>query len=157
MGIFFVISILATISRTAIRIRLQKKLLFDDWLLLFACFCLCAAIGLIYKSLDALYVGEEMILSPLPLEQSLRFIPQALWFEKMLDAYLCLLWTTIFAVKFSFLVFFRSLIRRVRGLTVYWAFTVGVTAVAYAFCFNLSFMSCPHFDLSARKRGPSES
>ncbi|KAF2731390.1 hypothetical protein EJ04DRAFT_12906 [Polyplosphaeria fusca] len=43
----------------------------------------------------------------------------------------CLTWTTIYAVKFSFLVFFKPLVRHLRQLTVlYWVTVVG-TAVAY--------------------------
>ena len=61
MGLFFAISIIATIARITIRMRIQKRLLFDDWLLVVACVCRSAAVGLVYKSLDALYIGERLL------------------------------------------------------------------------------------------------
>lgn len=48
--------------------------------------------------------------------------------------------TTIFAVKFSFLFFFRTLIRRLRAITLYWRVVSVITALAWVFGISMPFI-----------------
>lgn len=56
----------------------------------------------------------------------------------------CLLWTAIFAVKLSFLIFFWQLVRPIDGLKIYYWTVVAVTTLAWPFAASNSFVSCPH-------------
>lgn len=151
VGILFGTSVLAALARVVIRLRMQRRLYLDDAFLFFACVCLSAATGLLYRSVGVMYSDEELVIDPSSAFSALLLIPQLLWFEKILDSYLALLWAAIFAVKLSFLVLFKSLIRRLKGITVYWSFAVTITTIVGCLCVTDSFMSCPHFNISARK------
>jgi len=66
------------------------------------------------------------------------------------DIFLCLAWTSHFAIKFSFLAFFHTLVRdvSVRLSRFYW-FVVGYTGIAWGFVIVEPFILCPHFDMKA--------
>ena len=55
-------------------------------------------------------------------------------------------WTGIFAVKFSFLFFFKGLVSRIRPMTILWQAVAGSTAVALAVGCLCVVMECPYFD-----------
>lgn len=148
----FTISIMLTIARTAIRLRYQKRLFADDVFLLMAVLCLCAALTLLVIFSSSMYLIEAFVtnsptleLPPDPLEQ------QLFKYLRLSDAYYIMTWTTIFAVKFSFLFFFRVLIRRVRGVTLYWRIVGMITVLAWAYCISGAYIICPYFDIRACK------
>ena len=47
-------------------------------------------------------------------------------FHLLSDVYIALSWTMLFAVKFSFMFFFRMLISRFRAMELYWRCLIGV-------------------------------
>ena len=61
--------------------------------------------------------------------------------------YLILSWTTIFAVKFGFLVFFEHLVRGLPDIFRYGKGVVTVTAVGDAFSLVDGVIACPMMDL----------
>ncbi len=75
-----------------------------------------------------------------------NLIYDAIRLQQMLVAFVIMSWSAIFAVKASFLAFFRVLIVRVRGMMVYWWCVVGVTAIAFALNLAVPFVECPHFN-----------
>ena len=79
------------------------------------------------------------------------FIDEVLWLQKLTYAFLAVTWSAIFAVKFSFLAFFKTLVRRLQCITIYWRWVVGITAIVYALSVCDVFIPCPRFDLSAGK------
>lgn len=89
---------------------------------------------------EALATGRPSTIIPPDFEN------QLFRFHKISDAYLVLTYTSIFAVKFSFLFFFRVLVRRVHKMVVYWWIVVAVTAVAWIVCVISIFLSCLYFD-----------
>lgn len=153
----FTISIILAIARTCIRLRYQKRLFADDVFLLVAVICLCAALTLLVIFAPSMYLIEAFITSaptielpPDPLQQ--QALEQKLFnYLKLSDVYYIMSWTTIFAVKFSFLFFFRVLIWRVRGITLYWRIVGGVSVLAWGYCISGAFIICPYFDIRACK------
>lgn len=84
------------------------------------------------------------------LEQiELQLAPTLFKYLKLSDTYYVMTWTTIFAVKFSFLFFFRVLIRRVHAVTLYWQIVSVVTVLVWVYCIAGAFIICPYFDAKA--------
>lgn len=97
-----------------------------------------------------MYFFQRLILNPESVRMGQYTIDDLLWFMKMVYAYIVLSWTAIFAVKLSFLSFFRTLIERVSGrLITYWKIALVFTIVSGAFNICEVFITCPHFDYSA--------
>jgi len=136
------------------RLHQYRRLFLDDGFLLFGCACLCAGTGLLQKLLPVVYMVEGLQLNrhaaPLgPLGP--QDLDNLIWYLKMLYSFVTLSWVTIFAVKLSFLVFFRNLIRRLTGMNKYWKVVVVTTLLASGFNICEIFILCPHFNLSSRK------
>ena len=66
-----------------------------------------------------------------------------------IHAFLAFIWTTIFAVKFSFLAFFKKLIERVSKIHTYYWIVVAITAVSWPFLVVEPFILCHHFGFEA--------
>ena len=65
---------------------------------------------------------------------------------------------TIMSVKFSFIFFFRNLIRRLTNLTRWWWFILGVHLPTAIIVICAVFIICPSFDESSiRERSPIDS
>lgn len=95
---------------------------------------------------DSLFLDEALVTRPSSAIIPPDFENQLFRFHKISDAYLVLTYTSIFAVKFSFLFFFRVLVRRVHKMVVYWWIVVAVTAVAWIVCVICIFLPCLYFD-----------
>ena len=61
-------------------------------------------------------------------------------------------WTSIFAVKFSFLFFFKTLVNRIRLMTILWQAVVAATTVAWVVGCLCAIMECPYFGASEKMR-----
>ena len=142
-------------------LHISKRLYLDDWLLLFACSCLTAATVLLLYATPTVYLIEATSLNPIglfggggsgitDLDTLLRKIN---FFARFNWIYLILSWTTIFAVKFGFLSFFRNLVLRLPSIHRYWRVVVAVTAVVYLFSLIDGVIACPHDGLIARMLG----
>jgi hypothetical protein len=66
-------------------------------------------------------------------------------------SFLTLTWTTIFAVKLSFLCFFRQMVDRFKNVMMYWKLVVGIAVISYCYCTAGVFIACPKFGLEALK------
>lgn len=77
------------------------------------------------------------------------FMDKALQNVKYAFAGEVLRWTTIFAVKFSFLFYFRGLVRRLPRLTVLWWFTVAICTPVAITSICASFITCPYVGFDA--------
>ncbi|MCJ1469806.1 hypothetical protein MMC07_008448 [Pseudocyphellaria aurata] len=141
--ILFAFSVLFVLARTTLRLRYQKRLFIDDAFLFFAEICLCASVGLLYAFADQLFFDEARALGwtvAVPPDYSEKRNRS----QKLSDAFIILTFTSIFAVKFSFLFFFRILIRRMHKMVVYWWTVVAVTTVAWIVCVLENFVLCPY-------------
>ena len=136
-------AILLTIARTCIRFRNSRRFFADDYFLFISTGALIIGTVLTYVNLPYIYaqVNVEAGLEPPPAD----FIHQIVLDEKIQDAATVFLWTAIFGVKFSFLFLFRSLIRRVKNLTLWWWCVFAVLMPISVICTCALFISCPVF------------
>ena len=153
---------MAAFTRVTIRMRSQKRLFLDDYLLLFSCVCLTAATALLYYGTAAIYFAENLSLNPShfatavaagPVDPTImrKMLEQLVLFQRINWSYLALTWTSIFAVKFAFLAFFRHLVDRVPALTLYWKVVLVITSVIYGFCVCDAFISCSKLGIASRE------
>ena len=156
-GVSFGVAITIALGRVIIRLRIKKHFGLDDGLLLVACVCLSAATGLLLASIPTVYLIEATSLNPLGLfgnggsgiTDLNTLLIKINYFAKFNWIYLILTWSTIFAVKFGFLIFFKQLVRGLPGMYRYWKVVVAVTAVVYVFSLLDGVIACPHDGLVA--------
>ena len=150
--VFLLIAIVAAGSRTFLRVRQSRRLEIDDVFLILAITTLCAFVGVIYSVKDLIYLSVYMSLGRedpgYPLDNTFDYIKTFNYYGRMTEAASVLIWTSIFAVKFSFVFFFRKLTRRVRGIELWWRIVVGALVPCALACMFLGFMICPQLDCS---------
>lgn len=141
-----------------IRFHSQRKLNPDDFGLLFACSTFIASQALLYIfKIESIYLTSTVVFNPSPqiftsmIEDPEAFIRQGLQIQWMEISCVILTWTSIFAVKISFLFFFHQMITRVQNFIIAWRVIFGITIVFWPFCTFAVFLSCPHFGPSACK------
>ena len=170
-GILFGLALLTAAGRMMIRFRFQRKLRFDDYVLLFACLCLIASQVLLYilkvdnlywfavtmfesslqqtSSPDVLIFGKEKEKEKEdPAEAIYRRIS---FFQRMEVSMGILSWTCVFAVKICFLLFFHQMIATslLGKLIVAWRVILAITIIFWALCCSAFFISCSHFGAAA--------
>ena len=108
--------------------------------------------GLYLSLTDTLYMLEAIIFQgQLPSNFTLQGIEKTVSRAHDLETIaLELSWTSIFAVKFSFLFFFKTLVNRVRPMTILWQIVVGATTVAWLVGCLCAVMECPYFGKDER-------
>lgn len=165
-GILLGLAILSAVARMIIRFRSQRKLQPDDFVLLFACFTLITSQALLYNlKIENLYWVGEIGFDPMNpqtlasiLEDPEAFYRRALKVQRIENSSAALTWTSIFAVKICFLLFFYQLITRLPRLLLAWKVIFGITIFFWAYCICTIFISCPHFNQSISKSAlPSSS
>lgn len=155
VSVLFTVAMLATIGRLVIRFHYQNRLFADDYVLLFGCSSLVAAFTLVNVMFEDIYFEMSLILGPveLVLQESASgdFANHILTFQQLASFSGVMCWVIVFAVKMSFLLFFRQLVNRLRALLTYWAVTVGIVVVSGIFCICSFFIGCPHFGVSSSR------
>lgn len=146
----FTLAILFTFCRVIIRLRYQTgRLSLDDAFLAFGVMCLCVSFALLFTFTSSTFLVEALAIGYLNPDIPLDAVDQMTRFHILAYIFFVLTCTTIFAVKFSYLLFFKFLIRRVKKTTIYWWTVTVITSVAWGFSVASPFLSCPYFD-SAR-------
>lgn len=145
------VAIVAAAVRIFLRIRRFHRLDIDDGFLALAVVTLIASAGVIHASRSLLYVQVRLSLG-LITQKTPALLEELFHYHKLEETASVLLWTSIFAVNFSFLFFFRSLIQRVRRLEIWWYVVVGIEVLAACTCIPLGFMICPDFSSSFMSR-----
>ena len=141
----FGLAIIAFIIRSYIRIRINKNVHAEDFILLFAVVCLCAATGLAYTTMTAQYALLQLVLHGAEDDLAFKLLGEIPSISKEEDAATNLWWLVIFAVKMAFLLFFRRLISRLRSLNVWWWFATTLTIAAGLVSVAASWLTCPYF------------
>ncbi len=159
-GILLGLAILLVAVRMIIRIHSYGKLHLDDFVLLFACLTFIASQTLLYiLEIQNLYWLMEIIHN-ITNPQALALLigdPGAIYLrflkvQKTDAVSTALTWTSIFAVKICFLLFFYPLITSLfRKWVLAWRIIFGITILVGAFCISSGFIACPHFDPTASK------
>lgn len=148
------VCILAVAVRIAIRIKFRLRLFLDDYLLLFGLACLSGAAGLAFKLMRILFL-TEILETDHPVDYVFT-VQDILGFKiamAVVSSLVILSWTATYAVKFSFLVLFRHLIKRLsKRITTYYWIVVGFTSLSWAYVVVEPFILCPVFGLSSSMR-----
>lgn len=141
-----------------IRYHSQKQLQPDDYVLMFACLTLVASQIMLYiPNIDDIFWIEALILYPSPqILDSISEDPKAFYrrisrLQRMQFSSFALTWTSIFAVKICFLLFFHQLVTRLRRWILAWRIIFGITILFWALCIGAIFINCPHFGPAACK------
>lgn len=133
--------------------KIHRRLRLDDYLLIFACVCLTAGTGLSYAYVGDLYYIQELSLNPTLffylLTQNNDLVARVDGSLRLTQIYPALVYTTIFAVKFGYLVFFRRIIDRIRPLVIYWRIVIGITTISFPLCMVTVFVGCTKRGLKA--------
>lgn len=140
------VALVACLGRMFIRLYYKNRLYIDDGFLIFAAASICVGTGLLFFYMDKMYLVEAVIVGLPNPELPSEFFAEMLDFHKLAEISLVILWTAIFAVKFSFLFFFGALIDRVRFIKIYWCFAVTATLLAWVLGSVLFFVPCPYFN-----------
>ena len=137
-----------------IRFHSQRRLYLDDFILILACLTLIASQSLFYVfTINPIFWEETLIPDPANLPKYLASVsndPGVIYrrivrFQKMVFAWLVLTWSSIFAVKICFLLFFYQIIKRLQRFILAWKVIVGITIFIWVFCTCAGIIGCPHF------------
>ena len=138
---------MAAVARIVLRLRTHRRLFVDDIFLLLACVFLTATTIILYEASSEIYLNPNdwMLLQPDVLHRRLAR------YQRLFFSFIPLSWAVIFAVKFSFLSFFRILVNRLRYMIIYWKTVVVVTVICFCFCASEAVLECPHFGADSSK------
>ncbi|CBX99524.1 hypothetical protein LEMA_P087630.1 [Plenodomus lingam JN3] len=152
---FLIIAVLACGARLIFRFKKQRKFFADDAFVFFSTLCLIANTGVMWHAADKMYMIEAVNSDPTITFTVPELIP-LLDLNKWIFIYLALDWTAIYAIKMSFLIFFRPLIRNlsVSLHRFYWICWV-INVVAWMFVVGEPFILCPYFGMEAMKCYPN--
>lgn len=142
---FFAVAVVAATARIFIRIQTRRFGL-DDCLVLFALISLSGATGVLLKYTRVIFLVEALSLNSAYIyttEDDKSFGP-ILAITNCINP---LTWTATFAIKLSFLVLFRQLIKHVsKRITIYLWVVILFTVLAWALASSEPFISCHDFD-----------
>ncbi|CAL8576790.1 hypothetical protein XPA_002655 [Xanthoria parietina] len=144
IGIFLGIAVTLAVGRTYIRVVQTRRVSVDDGFFYLAVVALIAGTTTLYFDIPYIYVPQNVDPTTFHITpEFIAFLQQSLRFQASTCA---LLSVALFSVKLSFLTFFHGLLRRVRGLMIFW-WCVLLFMVPVALVFIcIIFMVCPYFD-----------
>ena len=157
-GFLFGLVVICFGYRMYIRLAVHKVFQADDGCIAFGVILLIVALGALYYYIDEMYLVEGLLqstaetgLEALASDNNFSLVPpDVLDFRKWVAVSLSLTWTTITAVKFSFLALFRRLIFRLPTLQRYWWCVCAYTVIVYIYGFLTYFVPFDGFyDLHA--------
>ena len=143
IGVLLGIAILLAAGRTCIRLRLFRRVFIDDGLFFLATVCLLAGTVMLY--IDCPYIYTQVAVESGMQASPPDFIQQLINDQKTQDTAVVLLSVAVVSVKFSFLFFFRSLLRRLKGLMIWWWCVLAINIPTAVVMTCSSFLSCPKF------------
>lgn len=126
--------------------------------------CFAASAGLTQAARDLTYIQMDVNTGRMPPPPD--FVEKMLMFVKLNTAESMLQWSTIFAVKFSYMIFFRPLISRVQVLTsstgfrlvtlrTWWWIVMGILIPSAAIIIFMAIYVCGVFDMTFICESPS--
>ena len=129
--------------RTAFRIHTFRRIDADDCFLLLAVLTLSGSVAIIHMLYPLILIQNEVTLGQV--EQGPDFATQMLVASKLESAATTLTWATIYAVKFSYLLFFRNLLSRTQRM-MWWWWTVLAIVIGSTIAASVSgWLICPHY------------
>lgn len=106
---------------------------------------------LVYNLLDTLYFNEALAIDPNSIHKPSFVVQNAMWYGKTYYAAATLMWTSLYCVKFSFLIFFQRLVTRIERMMWYLKIVVGVCVLSYLASVCGVFIDCPYVDARVGK------
>lgn len=138
-----------------LQIKINRRLHPDDYLLIFACVCLTPATVLGYIYRGDLYWNEVLDYNlghvATLLMEHVDIEAHIITYQRFYHTYAALSKTSIFAVKFAYLAFFRRLVERIRPLILYWRVVLGITVISFPVCIITIYVPCTKRGLEAGK------
>lgn len=132
-AVLLTLSIVSMIARLVLRLRARRGVYLDDYLYLVGFICLSAETIRFYQECDDFMLASAIHSHPYWASQ---VSPD--WIKHQTEtsftdfiASFALMWSAIFAIKCSFLAFFKLLIERVTGIRMYYWFVVVVTMASW--------------------------
>ncbi|KAI4202141.1 MAG: hypothetical protein LQ350_002808 [Teloschistes chrysophthalmus] len=144
IGFMLAVAVSLAFGRLYIRTRLNQKTHVDDGLFIAAVLFLIAGTVLTYIDIPYIYLQQNVQAGTEA--PPADFIQQLLKSVKIQDAAVVLLSGTILAVKLCFLALFRSLIRRLRKLEMWWWLVLAIVVPSSIMLVCSNFISCSYFD-----------
>lgn len=92
-----------------------------------------------------------LIITPASVKMPLDFLNQILHFHRISDAFVILSYTALYAVKFSLLFLFRTLVRRIPNMVIFWRVVVAITGVAWVVSSISAWLPCLYYDIRSCK------
>ncbi|KAM7193862.1 hypothetical protein V8F33_007548 [Rhypophila sp. PSN 637] len=145
---FLGVCLIASGVRFYIRFRVQRELGWDDGFLIFGLACIVSAFGLLFNVMDTMYETEELVFNEsgsFVIDDVAALITRTVRYHRISAAALTLMWFSLCSVKFSFLVFFKRLIRQMPHLEIYWSFTLAFNIIVTCFGAAVFLIACPYF------------
>ena len=136
IGTLCAIAVTAVAVRITIHIRKRATLFLDDYIVILAAACLAVQTGLLYHTMDMMYMQNNLAKDPrnILLYTRPEMIELTSDYLRLNNAFIICAWTTNYLIKASFLVFFRGLLKNVSmKLNIYWWFVVAVCIAGWAF------------------------
>ena len=146
-GTLFGLAIIAFAARSYIRIRIHKQVRVEDFILLCAVVCLCAATGLGYATMTAQYALLQLVLHGFEDDLAFELLGEIPRISKQENAATTIWWLVIFSVKMAFLAFFCRLTFRLPNLKRWWWFATILTIIAGLVSIAASWLTCPYFTI----------
>ncbi|OJD40671.1 integral membrane [Diplodia corticola] len=156
IGLFTGLAVITVVVRFIIRLQYMRRLLLDDCFLLFAAACLVTSMAVVYWYTSELYLVEALNTIPTKVIVLTDEVLPLLDSNKKIQIFLGTNWSAIFAVKFSFLAYFKALVWNISPrLKTYFWFVVTFTGLSWAFLVSEGFILCPYFGMEGVKCMPN--
>lgn len=134
------IAILFTILRTAIGLHVKEHLEADDGAVYLA-LTILVSMGVMYQIITPTMFELERLLTPGAVP-SANFLQEAALFLRLQFAIIILFWTTLWAVKLSFLLYYKRLFAGLPHQMFWWRLVSVFVGMAYLGCWATQLASC---------------
>ena len=141
-GIFFALAVILAVLRITMRLYKFHRIYADDGFLIVAMAALISSHGLTFSSLADSYSFAHTFEAELPLSPETR--ERTTRTATYTTTSLVLAWITIFAVKLSFLYYFRTLVQRLPRLMIWWQIVLIVCIPVAVVSICATFIVCPY-------------
>ena len=137
--LFVGMAIIFTIIRTGIRLHVYRRLFLDDGCIYLALSILFSMAVMYNKITHTMFEIDGVAAGGIP---STGFKERAELFLKLQFAIICSFWTTLWAVKFSFLLYYKNLFAGLPNQLFWWWLVSGFAVLAYLGCWATQLASC---------------
>ena len=134
------------LARTTFRVYEFRRIDADDCFLILAMFCLTGTVALIHFVHPYALAQNEVSLGQI--RPGADFASIMLQAKRLEEASSVLTWVTIYAVKFSYLMFFRKLLQRAKNMMVWWWIVTVVVSICGLVGIAFDWTICPNFTIN---------